>query len=326
MKITQHAAELKTSVTQTGNLGAGKTDHILRNSLIMLMLVMVLFFTGCQQTLTGDIEALKGQAGIQGIQGIQGVQGVQGVPGDNGTNGANGNMWFHETDDPPDPDTGNFGDFCLIDSGNVYYKSLPDWEYILSLKGAKGDQGDTGENGMASQWVKVNDPQWVIPGWSFGSTSTGTVTAGYVYYVPIVVSENHTYLKSGVSVSAGGSAGRTIKFRIYEWDDGYPGAEVTSVGEITLACSANGLIENGTDITLSKGYYFIGYEPSYGFQLVCASSLYPGCPFQTWSTGIGGSTFLCVTGGNYNLTDPATIPGTGYNASFAVIFFSMNRD
>lgn len=83
----------------------------------------------------------KGDTGVQGIQGIQGVKGDTGATGPQGPQGPQGNTGATGSD-------GKSAYQVWLDSGNTGTVS----DYLVSLKGAKGDTGAQGPPSYT--WVK----------------------------------------------------------------------------------------------------------------------------------------------------------------------------
>ncbi|MFW6125476.1 MAG: hypothetical protein ACOC58_00060 [Chloroflexota bacterium] len=95
--------------------------------------------------------------------------------------------------------------------------------------------------------------RWVLPGWYCGGGLTLTVTANRIYYTPIFVSEDTTFIRIGCNVTT--AVAGTADLRIFEWDDGLPGAQILSAG--TVDTSTTGYKEIVINQTLARGYYFL---------------------------------------------------------------------
>ena len=114
---------------------------------------------------SGALKGEKGDTGAQGPQGEKGEPGPQGVKGDTGAAGAPGSKWYNGTGITGTSTTetiySNSGvssarvnDMYLNTSTGAVYQctvagaaSAAKWEYVGSIKGAKGDTGAQGPQG-----------------------------------------------------------------------------------------------------------------------------------------------------------------------------------
>jgi len=158
--------------------------------------------------------------------------------------------------------------------------------------------------------------RWVIPGWSSHGYSTGAVTAGRIYYVPIFVTETTTYIRIGIYVNT--AVVGTCDLRIYNWSSGLPSSQVLSAGLVDH--NILGSRELVIDQQLTRGYYFLAYRctgapalRSPGISRIGNTSV-PGIADNCGSNGLPG----CCMMVDAVFTDPAPAP-TGlawaYNAA-----------
>jgi hypothetical protein len=193
--------------------------------------------------------------------------------------------------------------------------------------GAKGDKGDTGDKGemgdrgipgVSLGRVGGNMTRWSLPGWYTGAQISFNPVSGQLYYFPIFVSENTTYLQTAVQPGGGYGAGRWIKARIYQWgSNNLPGNAVTD--NLTYNITTNGIKYDTTDVVLARGYYFVGWQANYAFTMMCPDPNTSNPPLQSCSTsaatGVNYVAMYKVTG---TLTNPATAP-TGYTSGECAI-------
>jgi hypothetical protein len=133
----------------------------------------------------------------------------------------------------------------------------------------------------ASDYPKKLKPaltRYVLPGWACYNASNVTVTAGRIYYIPIFVTETTTYTAIGISVI--GTATGSCDLRIFQWNNGVPGALILSAG--TVDTGTNGAKEIAISQTLDRGYYFLAGR--------CNAAPTLSCPYSTYyiSLPIGG--------------------------------------
>lgn len=97
--------------------------------------------------------------------------------------------------------------------------------------------------------------RWVIPGWSFYALQDSPVLVdGRIYYTPIFVEEATTYIRVGVSVT-NLRAAATLDLRLFEDDNGGPGALIEDFGNVSLAAVA--LVEIVIARLLARGSYWL---------------------------------------------------------------------
>lgn len=166
--------------------------------------------------------------------------------------------------------------------------------------------------------------RYKIPGWYTGGlTGPGAALgAGVIYYVPIYVAEDTTYIRIGMEVW-NGVAG-TIDLRIFNWAAGLPGTQVLSAGNINSG--AAGWQELVIAQALTRGLYFLAYRPTAAPQMInfLASNAIT-CPVDgiaaTWNCYVS-RVIMTVTAA---MADPAPAPtGTAEFANTAMISMRDN--
>lgn len=163
---------------------------------------------------------------------------------------------------------------------------------------------------------------WVIPGWYTAGSSTITIAAGRVYYIPIFVSEQHTYDRIGIDVDA--DAGTLARLGIYKWSGGLPGALILDAG--TVATNAIAAVAAVINQVLERGYYFMAIVADNTPTLASPSTSFLAPPVQGMDNtcslraeyvvlvvdGEGGQ----VAGG---LADPAVAPTSAIAAAYCTV-------
>lgn len=101
--------------------------------------------------------------------------------------------------------------------------------------------------------IEPNVERWVIPGWVGTPANYGAVTADQIYYCPIFVEEDTTYIRIGCYI--GQLSAGEADLRIYAWENGLPGVLILSAG--TVDTGAPGAKEIIISQLLTRGYYFL---------------------------------------------------------------------
>jgi len=109
-----------------------------------------------------------------------------------------------------------------------------------------------------SSKLKVNIVRWARPGWYGNLGGNQLVTAGRIYYIPIFVEEDTTYI--GIGAWVGTNVAGTADLRIFRWNNGLPGALILSAG--TIDTSSTGEKSIVISQRLTRGYYFLAIRCS----------------------------------------------------------------
>lgn len=102
--------------------------------------------------------------------------------------------------------------------------------------------------------LKLAATRWTIPGWNVAQSAPATPANGRIYYQPIFVSQNTTYIRIGCRVTTL-EAARSARLSIYEWNSGLPGNLVLDAGTVSLAAVA--YVEIVISQLLARGFYFL---------------------------------------------------------------------
>lgn len=102
--------------------------------------------------------------------------------------------------------------------------------------------------------------RWVLPGWTVEGLAFFALSSGRIYYIPIFVEETTTYIRIGLKVTT--SQVGNIDLRIFEWDNGLPGALILSAGTVDAGSTGNKEITISQE--LQRGYYFLALRASVG--------------------------------------------------------------
>lgn len=109
-----------------------------------------------------------------------------------------------------------------------------------------------------SSKLKVNLVRWVRPGWQGNLGLIQAVTAGRIYFIPIFVEEDTTYI--GIGAWVGTLSAGTADLRIFKWNNGLPGALILSAGTINTGSTGEKSIVISQKLT--RGYYFLAIRCS----------------------------------------------------------------
>jgi len=109
---------------------------------------------------------------------------------------------------------------------------------------------------LVTNKLKPPTVRWAAPGWAWTAEDfVGVVTLNRIYYMPVYVEEDTTYIRIGIYVQAGSGDESLADLRIFEWSDGVPVALVLSCG--TVANHPAGAKEIVIAQLLPRGYYFL---------------------------------------------------------------------
>ena len=164
--------------------------------------------------------------------------------------------------------------------------------------------------------------RWVIPGWYNNNGVATLVTANRIYYTPIRVVEPTTYIRIGAYVSV--QAVGTADLRIFEWNNGVPGALILSAGTInTNILGANEIV---IAQLLNEGYYFLACRCTATPQLAGPAptvALKP--PVDGFKNGHGAAAIsYVVLTVDAVYADPAPAPTAGAAANYAHVQMREN--
>lgn len=182
------------------------------------------------------VEVSSGAQGAQGPMGAQGPAGAQGATGSQGPAGTQGPQGPQGTQGPQGP-AGAQG-----------------------AQGAQGPQGPTGATGSAgASFAAINSGGYGMPGViNLAEVGNQGVTAGNVYYQPIVVAAPITISEIGLYChTTAPTSGAAVRLSIYNSNSSWvPGTLVADAGELSLGTSANTWRSlTGLSISLNPGIY-----------------------------------------------------------------------
>ena len=169
--------------------------------------------------------------------------------------------------------------------------------------------------------LKPGVTRWVLPGWYAYNGVSFAITAGRIYYIPILVTETTTYTRIGVGVDVA-SAG-TVDLRIYNWNDGVPGSLVLSAG--TVDTGTVGAKEITISQELTSGYYFLAFRGTGTPSLVgldVTFALAP--PVAGYATALFADISRIILVVDASFADPAPAPTGGRDADYAMVLLREN--
>lgn len=161
----------------------------------------------------------------------------------------------------------------------------------------------------------IGEIHWECPGWYAAESDFQLFVAERIYYIPIFVSEAHTYIRIGVEVSTG--AVGTADLRIFAWNNGVPGALILSAG--TVDTTIIGIKEIVINQLLTRGYYFLAIRCTAApilMGLYTATAISTPVPGYYAGVGMPRLVILYLSAA---YTDPAITPIEGTIASFNVL-------
>ena len=136
-------------------------------------------------------------------------------------------------------------------------------------------------------------PRWVLPGWTWESTTNTAIVSGRKYYTPIFVASAWTYIGIGTNVAtlAAGSA----RLGIYNMNaSGLPTTVVLDAG--TVDTGSTGEKEIVISQLLRAGYYFLCLVGNATPTLVGPSSTaLTVCPVSGLSSGTGSAHYALIS-------------------------------
>ncbi len=170
--------------------------------------------------------------------------------------------------------------------------------------------------------IKPNITRIVLPGWFYDTVSTQAMTAGRIYYIPIYVMEDTTYTEVSIHVTTQSVGNADL--RVYEWDDGVPGALIADWGSVDHNVLGKRTIAAINWAATGGTYYFLAVRcdatPTlYGIEP--ASSISPPVDSVNGSHGINGQIIMYVTAA---WADPAPAPTAAARTDFAVMLLKEN--
>ncbi len=118
----------------------------------------------------------------------------------------------------------------------------------------------SGIAGFIKGQLKPNVTRYAMPGWNVtrGDVSA-TLTVGVIYYIPFYYASTTTATEIAVDVT-GAVLGSTIDLRIFNWDDGVPGALFANLG--TISSASTGVKTIAISVTFPQGLYFMAMRAS----------------------------------------------------------------
>jgi len=160
-----------------------------------------------------------------------------------------------------------------------------------------------------------NSSLFYIPRWKTGdyyesqmvgfNIANFTMTAGTVYYVPIVIPPGSAFTEIGINVATA-AAGSALHFGIWSASNGQPNALIQNFGNVasttTGAKSITGITLSGT---VTGGLYWLGIMALGGTPQVSAHALVAGMPAYIGAGSIGET-----QRGGWDQTGQASLPAT----------------
>jgi hypothetical protein len=167
------------------------------------------------------------------------------------------------------------------------------------------------------QKLKPAITRYVIPGWYFASNASISVEAGYIYYIPIFVSETTTF--TAICTRVRTQIAGTARLGIFNWSNGLPGTKILDAG--TVDTSTTGVKSIIINQVLTRGYYFLAIRCSATPSLDGPATTYA---ISTPVQGIGdGSNILPlypILAAIAAWADPAPAPTSARDAGLCVVF------
>ncbi len=163
--------------------------------------------------------------------------------------------------------------------------------------------------------------RYVMPGWYISSTATRVIPINKIYYTPIFVEETTTYIRILIQVQA--FAAGNADLRIFNWDNGVPGALVLSAG--TVSTGTNGVKEITISQELTRGYYFLAIRCDATPTLIgpdFEKALSP--PLAGLSTGWTFVKYMTCLSESAAYSDPAGAPTSGETVIHAFVYLREN--
>ncbi len=166
--------------------------------------------------------------------------------------------------------------------------------------------------------------RWVVPGWYVGYFSDIiAATATRIYYIPIFVEEDTTYIRIGAYLVAASAGGSTADIRIFAWANGVPGALVLNCGTIPTD-GAPGVLEIVIAQLLTRGYYFLAIRCSHTPTFRNFDRAESAPPVGGTYTGLGGLTQVIMTV-DAAYADPGSAPtAVGYADYCPIVMLREN--
>lgn len=214
-------------------------------------------------------------------------------------------------------------DVAKITSGRFGMPRMPDGTLgqVLTGQGAGVDPVYAAAGAGYPMKLKPAVPRWVLPGWYVESEAPIAAGEGFIFYIPIYVSEITTYIRIATYVEIG--AVGTADLRIFAWSDGVPGALILSAG--TVDTETAGEKEIIISQELSPGYYFLairctGAPTLYGPDPL--SAVVP--PVPGFAEVLGTNVWRVVLYAIAEYADPAPAPTGGASVSYAMVTLREN--
>ena len=166
--------------------------------------------------------------------------------------------------------------------------------------------------------------RWRVPGWQAHAIfETVQLNANQIVYQPIFVSEPTTFIRVAVKVITS-KAGETLDLRLFEWNNGVPGALIEDFGNVSLAAVA--IVEIVINRLLPRGYYFLARRTTSAVGGVLAG-IDVAQGFQAPGLGIAsacGGAFKPILTVTAAWADPAPAPTGSQYASECAIYLREN--
>ena len=166
--------------------------------------------------------------------------------------------------------------------------------------------------------------RWVIPGWLVNNLSDFNPNSGKIYYLPIFVAKDTTFIRIGVKVTGAAGAGERLDLRIFAWDNGVPGSLILDAGDIDFNTVA--IHEIVIAQTLSRGYYFLAMRATSAVGLLAgvATGNVVNSPVQGFAVSCGSTLYNCTLTYTGAWADPATAPDAASGWNFLSIYLREN--
>jgi len=186
-------------------------------------------------------------------------------------------------------------------------------DFVPGVKGGQNkvfDTSDIGALGIGNSGH--NDKYWT----AFAATvsSTFTLSAGRVYYLPFVVGKRTTFTRIGINVTTG-SAASQARLGIYRMESGVPTSRILDAGVVDTATTGEKEITITQD--LAPGFYCLAVISD---AAIAASRAFFSANFVGhllgWVDGAGTTNFVQYETGS-GITLPAVATVTGRDGIFA---------
>lgn len=185
--------------------------------------------------------------------------------------------------------------------------------------GLAGPAGPAGPGQLAK--IKPGVTRWVLPGWFGYNGVSFAITAGRIYYIPILVTETTTFIRIGIGVDV--AAAGTVELRIYNWNDGVPGSLVLNAG--TVDTGTVGAKEITISQELTQGNYFLAFRGTGTPQLVGLDVTFAMVvPVAGYAVSLFGDIRRVIMFADAAFADPAPAPTGALDPDYAMVLLREN--